>query len=174
MKLSPVRRLLIGAIVLITATIGYAAGRVMFRPVERVSQPIEFDHQKHAGELEMECSLCHEFYETGQHSGLPALTTCLGCHEDPEAESPELRKIVQLAAQGENDVFRKLFRLADHTFYSHRRHVAIAEIACENCHGSIAETTTPPEGPMVRISMDFCLDCHRRSDVSSDCTRCHR
>jgi hypothetical protein len=26
---------------------------------------------------------------------------------------------------------------------------------------------------LVRITMDFCIDCHRKSGVSSDCTRCH-
>ena len=172
--MSPVRRLLIGAIVLVMGTIGYATGRVMLRPVEVVSQPIDFDHRIHTRDLEMECNICHEFYEDAQHSGLPSLTTCLGCHDDADQDAPELRKIGQLAAAGEQDVFRKLFRIADHTFYSHRRHVSIAEIDCETCHGPIADTTSPPARPLVRIDMDFCLDCHRQSGVSDDCTRCHR
>jgi len=172
--MSPARRLLIGAIVLITATIGYAMGRVILRPVEAISQPIDFDHRLHARDLEIECNICHEFYEDAQHSGLPTLTTCLGCHEGADEESSELQKITQLAAAGELDVFRKLFRVADHTYYSHRRHVGIAEIDCETCHGPIADSTSPPTDPLVHINMDFCLDCHRQSGVSDDCTRCHR
>jgi cytochrome c553 len=171
--LSPRRRLFIGAIVFLAATLGYAAGRLVFRPVERVSQPILFNHQKHVEEVEIECEVCHEYYSTGRHSGLPTLTTCLGCHEEAQTDSPEEQKIRDLAAAGEDDVFRKLFRMADHSFYSHRRHVGAGEIPCETCHGAITKTTAPPERPLVRIDMDFCVDCHERDGASSDCTACH-
>lgn len=171
---SPTRRLFIGAIVILAAATGYAAGRAIFRPVEQIDQPIAFNHEKHVKELEIECKACHEFYETGRHSGLPPLTTCLGCHEEPDPNQPELMKIKSLAAAGEIQVFKKLFRMADHAFYSHRRHVTLGKIPCETCHGAIAQTTTPPKSPLVRITMDFCLDCHRSRQVSADCTRCHR
>ena len=45
--MNPGRRLLIGAIVLVSAGAGYAAGRIQFRPVERVVQPIAFNHKIH-------------------------------------------------------------------------------------------------------------------------------
>jgi cytochrome c553 len=171
---TPVRRLLIGAIALIAASVGFAAGRSLFRPKGAVVQPIAFSHKKHVQELEIGCKECHQYYETSQHSGLPTLTTCKGCHEEPLTDKPEERKIQTLAGEGQDDVFRKLFRLPDHSYYSHRRHVTVAGIACETCHGGIAHTTDPPEAPLVRITMGFCLDCHQRSGVSSDCTRCHR
>jgi len=171
---SPARRLLIGAITLITATLGYAAGRVFFRPAEAVSQPIAFNHQKHVEELEIPCNECHRFYERGEHSGLPALSICTGCHDDTQTDNPELKKLVELAAEGRDDVFRKLFRMPDHVFYSHRRHVVSGKIECATCHGAIAATQSPPATPMVRITMDFCIECHRQSETSVDCTRCHR
>jgi hypothetical protein len=96
------------------------------------------------------------------------------CHSEPLTESPEERRIFELAEAGKDDVFKKLFRLADHTFYTHRRHVVVAKLECQTCHGDIATTTSPPERPQVRISMEFCLDCHERSGASSDCTGCHR
>ncbi len=172
--MSPARRLLIGAIVLVTGVGGFATGRALFRPAERVVQPIAFNHQKHVEELEIDCDVCHEFYRTSQHSGLPTLATCLGCHEDPQTDLPEEQKVRDLAAAGEDDVFRKLFKMPDHVFYSHRRHVELAEIPCETCHGAIAASTAPPERPLLRVSMDFCLECHDDSDVSPDCTACHR
>jgi len=171
---SPTRRLVIAAIVLVTGLAGYAFGRAAFRPVERVIQPIAFSHRTHVESLELDCDLCHELYATSAHSGLPTLTTCLGCHEDAQTDSPEEQKIRDLAAEGEDDVFRKLFRLADHTFYTHRRHVTQAGLECETCHGAIADTSEPPEKPLVRISMDFCLGCHEREGQETDCTRCHR
>lgn len=173
--MSPTRRLMIGAIVMIAAAGGYAAGRSLFHPIERVSQPIEFNHRKHVEELQIECSVCHEFYETSRHSGLPALTTCLGCHDEKDPEQPELRKLQRLAGAATGDVFfRKLFRIPDHAFYSHQRHATIGKIPCETCHGGIARTTAPPQRALVRVTMDFCLDCHRSRGVPSDCTRCHR
>jgi len=170
---SPSQRLVLGLIVLVTAAVGYVAGRELFLPRESTIQPIAFNHLKHTGELEIECSTCHEYFETGRHAGLPSLSTCLGCHEEPLTESPEELKISQLAESGEEDVFRKLFRLADHVFYSHRRHAMVANLACETCHGTIAKTETPPERPLIRIDMDFCLDCHDSSNISNDCTGCH-
>lgn len=172
--MSPLRRLLIGAIVLVSATIGYAAGRAMLRPARAVSQPIGFNHRLHTRDLELECNHCHQFYDSSEHSGLPSLEVCLECHEGGEQESPELARLAELAAAGEMDVFRKLFRMADHVYYSHRRHVAIADIDCAACHGPIADTASPPREPLVHVDMDFCLNCHRQSGVAEDCTRCHR
>ncbi len=172
--MSPARRLLMGGIVLLAAASGYAAGRALFRPAERVAQPIAFNHQKHTVDLEIDCGTCHEYYAKSDHAGLPMLSVCMVCHEAPQGDQPEERKIRDLAAAGENDVFRKLFRMPDHAFYSHRRHAGIGRIACETCHGAIARTTKPPERPLVRITMDYCVDCHRHQNVPSDCTRCHR
>jgi len=171
--MSPTRRLLIGAIILIAAAGGYAAGRGFFTPSERVRQPILFNHEKHVSELELECSTCHEYYETGRHAGLPSLDTCMQCHDDPQVDNPEIKKILELSSAGEERPFRKLFKLADHAFYSHRRHAAIESIPCETCHGGIAATTTPPERPFVRITMDFCIDCHEKQGATLDCTHCH-
>jgi predicted CXXCH cytochrome family protein len=171
---SPARRLFIGAIVALSAAVGYGAGRTVFRPAQAVAQPIAFSHQKHVQTVEIDCITCHELYETGAHAGLPTLTTCQLCHFEPLTESPEEQKIFDLAEAGEDDVFRKTFRLPDHVFYTHRRHAVVAGLECQTCHGAIAETSSPPERPLVRISMEFCLDCHERSGVSSDCTSCHR
>jgi hypothetical protein len=96
------------------------------------------------------------------------------CHEEPQTDSPEEKKIPTLVAAGQEDVFRKLFHLPNHVFYTHRRHVGIAGLDCIVCHGQIAQTGSPPAAPLVRITMAFCIDCHRKSGVSTDCTRCHR
>ncbi len=159
---------------MLAAATGYAGGRVLFRPAERVIQPISFNHQIHTAEVGLECDTCHSYYADRDSSGLPTLETCLECHEDPQTENPEEARIAQLYEAGENDVFRKLFRLADHSYYSHRRHTTIAGLACETCHGDIASTSAPPETPLRRVTMDFCVDCHREQGLSSDCTRCHR
>jgi hypothetical protein len=170
--MGPGTRILIGFIALACGTGGFVAGRLLLRPSARVAQPIAFNHSVHV-EL-MECSDCHLYYSEREHSGLPSLSLCMECHEDAQTESAEEQKIRDIVAGGEPVEFRKLFRLPDHVFYSHQRHVSLGELECATCHGSIATTLTPPEEPLVRITMQFCLDCHQDRGVRDACTVCHR
>lgn len=172
-SISPVQRILIAIIVLATGSVGFAIGRTTLRPSREVVQPIAFNHQKHTQELELDCDTCHEFLSVGQHAGLPTLETCLMCHEEPQSDSPEEAKIRELASSGESDVFRKLFKLPEHSYYSHRRHAIVAGIPCATCHGPIADSTTPPTEPLVAIDMAFCMDCHEKESVEGSCTGCH-
>lgn len=141
---------------------------------ERVRQPIAFNHRKHTQQLQLDCELCHQFVRTGAHPGLPTLETCAMCHAAVQGRSPESRRVTDYVTAGRPLVFAKLFRLPQHVFYTHRRHVGIADLACRNCHGDIALTTSPPGRPLVRIRMQLCLDCHRRTGQSTDCIACHR
>ncbi len=173
-RLDPKRRLAIGAFALVMATAGFAAGRPMFRDTGHVQQPVEFNHQKHVKDVGLECSACHEYYTTSEHSGLPSLATCAGCHAEAITKSPEEGRLVKLIGSDPQPAFRKLFRLPDHVYYSHRRHVVAGGLACETCHGAIAETTSPPASPLRRITMNTCINCHVERGVKTDCTNCHR
>jgi hypothetical protein len=173
-RLSPTQRLLLGAFAVVMAAGGFAAGRVSFDPDKAVAQPIQFNHQKHVKDAGMECSACHQYFADHQHSGLPDLALCTGCHQQPLTKSPEEAKLIRLAASPAPPAFRKLFRLPDHAYYSHRRHVTIAKLPCTTCHGGIADTTAPPPRPLVRITMATCTGCHTRQSVQTDCTACHR
>lgn len=170
--LGPAQRVAMGIVMLSLAGIGFALGRTLLRPTGEVAQPIAFNHEIHTEILD--CDVCHELALTGAHSGLPGLSTCLQCHEEPMTTASEELKIGELAATGEDQVFRKLFRLPDNVFYTHRRHAGFAELDCATCHGSIAQTTSPPAVPLIRITMEFCIDCHRESGASEECTDCHR
>lgn len=139
-----------------------------------VAQPIAFNHRKHTQELGLGCDFCHRYVQTGRHPGLPGAETCGMCHSAPLGESAEAAKVSELLAKGDPLQFNKLFRLPDHVFYSHRRHVAIAQLECANCHDGIADTEVPPERPLVQVKMAFCIDCHRTQGVTTDCTACHR
>jgi len=139
-----------------------------------VTQPIAFSHVLHVKEVELECSACHPGTETSFHAQLPELGLCMECHEDKLSDSPEEERVRELAKLSRPPQFRKLFLFPNHVFYSHRRHVVVGKIPCQTCHGAIAETSAPPKRPLVRISMQFCLDCHRRRGVTEDCIECHR
>jgi predicted CXXCH cytochrome family protein len=125
-------------------------------------------------EVGLECLDCHEYYESGEHAGLPTAETCLGCHEGGVTDSPEERRFLEMVANGDDVRFRKLFIMPDHVYYSHRTHVVAANLECAECHGDVASTVIPPSVPAIRITMDTCIDCHEEHDVPTDCTDCHR
>ena len=155
-RLSPKRRLIIGAFTLAMAAAGFAAGRAAFRPTLRVAQPIQFNHQKHIKDVGLECSSCHEHFNTSEHSGLPPLALCEGCHSEALTKSPEEQTLLKVIASEPLSTFHKLFRLPEDVRYSHRRHVAAGGLACESCRGAIAETTAPPAVALKRITMATC------------------
>lgn len=137
------------------------------------AQPIAFNHQKHVKDLDLACSTCHTFYEKETFSGLPEAEICATCHSEPQGKSQEEQKLVRLIQSGARLEWVSLFRQPAHVFYSHRRHVVAAKIDCPVCHGAIAASVAPPRS-VRRLRMQDCLDCHRRSGVSTDCTACHR
>ncbi len=137
------------------------------------AQPIAFNHRKHVKDLDLACSSCHQFYEKETFSGLPDADVCATCHLEPQGKSREEEKLVKLLKAGATPQWVPLFRQPAHVFYSHRRHVVAAKIECAVCHASIAESTAPPAA-VRKLRMQDCLDCHRRSGVSTDCTACHR
>ncbi|HEX9690909.1 MAG TPA: cytochrome c3 family protein [Gemmatimonadales bacterium] len=139
-----------------------------------VAQPVAFNHLKHTSELGLECVFCHVYVGQGAHAGLPGAETCSICHGVAQGTSPEAARVTKLLESGDPLRFNKLFRMPEHVFYTHRRHVEIAKLECVNCHGTIAETTRPPERPLVKVTMAFCIDCHREQNQTTDCNACHR
>jgi len=155
--------------VAILIVVPVAAGRSAPTP-----QPVAFNHRKHTQDLGLDCSFCHVYVQTGAHAGLPTADICAMCHSAPQGTSPEAARVTQLLQQGDSLHFNKLFRLPTHVFYTHRRHVGLGKLECQNCHGAIATTERPPPRPLVKITMSYCLDCHREKGQTLECTACHR
>ncbi len=160
-----------GAMVTIVALMTGSA--YTFRSLRsRVDQPIQFNHRIHTAQ--MECSACHIYYTQGSHSGLPDASICSLCHETVMSKSPEEARLHKILADGKPLVFSKLFHLPDHVYYSHRRHVVSGKVECVQCHGAIAATEAPPSRPLVEVTMKYCVHCHEKSKVTTDCNSCHR
>ena len=164
----------IGAVGAGVVVVVSAALLVANPPSPQVPQPIAFNHLKHTQDLRLECSFCHKYVNTGAHAGLPDEQTCTMCHQRTQGTSEEAARVTELLAAGQPIRFNKLFRLPAHVFYTHGRHVGIAELECVNCHGGIANSERPPKRALVKIDMDFCLDCHMERGQSLDCVACHR
>ncbi len=137
-------------------------------------QPIAYDHALHVKKLEIACDHCHETSRSGEVAGLPPLSTCAECHEEASGTSPEEKKVVEAVRRGEEIPWERLYELPAHVYFTHRRHVDVAEIACERCHGDMGAQARPPGRPLVAVSMDRCLACHLERHASRDCAACHR
>jgi menaquinone reductase, multiheme cytochrome c subunit len=138
----------------------------------RTEQPIAFNHKLHQ-QQGIECLTCHPHYKDQTFSGMPALAICLECHKEPLTKSVEEEKIRQFEKKGQEIPWRHLYGQPDHVFFSHRRHVTLGKLECQQCHGNIGQSEKPPASPWVKMTMAWCMDCHTQRRVTNDCLACH-
>lgn len=138
------------------------------------SQPIRFNHKKHAGEMSLPCTTCHQTVKERTFASLPQVETCMTCHVAALTKNPEEEKIRQFAARKETIPWQRIYRMPPHVFFSHRRHVELGKIECVTCHGKMAELTEPPTRPLVQQTMSWCIACHQEKRASVDCNACHK
>ncbi len=122
------------------------------------TQPIEYSHRLHAGELGMDCRYCHSQVERSHEAMVPPTQTCMGCHM---LVLPKSEKLAPLRASWETDqpvAWTRVHQVPDHAFFNHSAHLS-AGVGCASCHGRIDQME------VVRvaepIAMQWCLDCHR-------------
>src|SRR5574341_292834 len=108
-----------------------------------VKQPIAYDHRLHVGKLELDCDVCHETAAGGEVAGLPPLSTCATCHQEANGSSAEEKKVVEAVRAAREIPWARLYRLPRHVYFTHRRHVGVARIACEACHGEMRAQARP-------------------------------
>lgn len=138
-----------------------------------VKQPVAFSHKMHA-KNDLKCLDCHQYYEKLASSGEPRLTICAGCHEEPVGKSGAEKIVVEHVKSGLEIEWRRLYRIPEDVYFSHRRHAGLAKIECEICHGDIGHSDKPPSRPLKKMTMKKCLSCHEEKGASTDCIACHR
>ncbi|GAB4182228.1 MAG: cytochrome c3 family protein [Calditrichia bacterium] len=134
-------------------------------------QPIAFSHQKHAGELELECTTCHQYADKGMHATVPAMSICMSCHEDVATDKPEIQKLTKFWNDKEPIPWVKIHDVPWHVYFSHKRHVAKG-IECQTCHGEVQTMTKVRQ--VRSLDMGWCVSCHRQNNASTDCLTCHK
>jgi hypothetical protein len=124
------------------------------------AQPIEFPHKRHI-DNGIQCLYCHPGATRGPSSGLPTPSKCWGCHQQLAITktSKLLPPLVQAIANGTPLQWVPVAQVPDFVQFNHRPHLA-SGLNCENCHGDVAQMTTPYENPQV-MNMGWCLKCHR-------------
>lgn len=141
-------------------------------------QPIAYSHAVHAGQRQIDCLYCHFGAERSRHAGVPPAQVCMNCHSQVKRDSPEVQKIEAAVESGIPIAWTRVHRFPDHAYFDHSRHVAVAGIRCQSCHGPVETMTRVRQ--VKSMSMGFCLDCHRTSKQpgnglapSTDCSACH-
>lgn len=144
------------------------------RKADAIIQPIPFNHNLHVEGQELECTLCHEQVMKKARATLPGIETCRQCHEDKMTETEVEAKLLGFISGNREIPWRRIYRVPDHVFFSHRRHTVSGKIGCESCHGNVKALKVPPGYPLVPVTMDHCMECHKEHNVTNDCLACHR
>lgn len=177
-----------------------AAGWLLFPRVllVREAQPVAFSHITHVQEAGMDCRDCHGVLDDGRFAGIPDVTACGECHQEPLGESSEERRLVEAyTGPGQPIPWKVYARQPDHIFFPHSVHVERAGLPCQACHGPHGETAEPPlcatdrltgysrsiwEFSLVRLgrevrsgcAMTECSRCHVEAGIIQGCLDCHR
>ena len=168
-------RWLVAGAVLVAAGGGATLLLGASRRHEPVEQPIPFDHQAHVVGQEMDCKDCHSAHEE-PHAGFGAIRDCHECHKEVQGDADsELQQAVREYGKARRQVpWVQVTRNPGHVYFSHRAHVSLGKMECQECHGDMGARTTPLERPQGHlVSMDACMDCHAARGASLQCAACH-
>lgn len=138
------------------------------------SQPILFSHNLHVEGQDMDCTECHTQVNRYARASLPDISICIDCHSDPLTETETEEQLLVYTTEEREIPWKKIYKIPDHVYFSHRRHVTLGNITCEQCHGDVTNLTKPFTKPLIPITMDNCMECHEDHSVTNDCLACHR
>jgi hypothetical protein len=122
-------------------------------------QPIKFPHTVHVNELKLNCVYCHYSAFKSPDPGLPAVSTCMGCHQNPVIlpNSPELTKLKDFAAKSQPVPWVRIHKVPEYVHFPHMRHVN-AGVTCQSCHGQV--NNMPQVFQYASLNMGWCVSCH--------------
>jgi hypothetical protein len=138
------------------------------------AQPIAFPHPVHVQKLGMNCLYCHYTANKSPDPGLPAVSTCMGCHTiigpqrpasdiGPARTSSEIQKLqgyADFTGGGRNAKpipWERIHKVPDYVNFPHMRHVN-AGVTCQACHGDVQNMNRVYQ--YASLSMGWCVRCH--------------
>ena len=133
-------------------------------------QPIPFSHKLHAGDNKIPCMYCHSNADKSRHATVPSMNVCMNCHKVVKTDSPLIQKLTELYKNNQTFEWTKVHDLPDFVFFNHKRHI-LKGIACQECHGPVQTMDRIEQG--LKLEMGFCISCHRKNKVSTNCDTCH-
>jgi hypothetical protein len=172
---------LAGAVALLSAYSG-ASSSQNFGP----DQPIAFPHPTHVKTLGMNCLYCHYTANKSPDPGLPAVGTCLGCHNQimvgpnrpkignvPARQSTEIKKLLDNYADAAGKPKKaiewvRIHKVPEYVHFPHMRHVN-AGVACQSCHGQVQDMSKVYQASS--LNMGWCVNCHVNGYKPADAIR---
>lgn len=125
------------------------------------AQPVPFSHSHHAGDLGIDCRMCHTQVEKAAFAGIPSTHICMTCHSQIWTNAQMLAPVRDSWKSGTPLHWQRVNRLPDYVFFAHDIHIAKG-IGCSTCHGPVQNMALMrQEQP---LTMGWCLDCHRHPE----------
>jgi hypothetical protein len=139
-------------------------------PAPPPAQPIQFSHKQHS-DLGLECGVCHVDADSKDQAGLPTVAFCMKCHETIKTDSPEVKKLAELHARGEQVRWVRIYKVPAYVFFSHAAHLKAGQ-KCATCHGPVEQRQAIAQE--VSTKMTTCIQCHKSLKAATDCFLCHQ
>jgi hypothetical protein len=141
-------------------------------------QPIFFRHDIHAGQDQIPCMYCHSTVAVSSEPGIPALRTCIGCHQiiggSTPAHQAEIAKVRKAWSDRQPPEWIRVYWVPEFVRFPHMRHIKVLGTgpeSCANCHGQVNRMTQVSQ--VSTLKMGWCISCHVQRGVSRDCSVCH-
>lgn len=136
----------------------------------QVQQPIEFPHNRHAKDMQINCMYCHTYARRSAVAGIPPLQKCMGCHNNIESvkDKPRIKELFKYWEAKKPVPWKKVHDLPDFVRFNHERHIKRfieqqdrpVQEACGYCHGDVKEMTVARR--QKSLSMGWCASCHEK------------
>ncbi len=149
-------------------------------------QPIAFPHPRHVQTLGMNCLYCHFSANKAMDPGLPAVSTCMGCHTVVTAQRPAtdglpartsagIEKLTTYWSNKQPIPWVRVHKVPDYVQFPHMRHVS-AGVTCQTCHGQVQQMNRVYQ--YASLNMGWCVNCHIGHvnpawKARYDCSTCH-
>ena len=130
------------------------------------AQPVAFPHPKHAGAvkdggLALNCLYCHNAANKSADVGMPAVSTCMGCHAGVVGSTPtakaEIAKLAKYYADKRPVPWERIHKVPEYVHFPHVRHVN-AGVTCQSCHGPVQKMDRVYQ--YASLNMGWCINCH--------------
>lgn len=148
-----------------------------------VPQPIEFPHNIHVEDNEINCMYCHTYARRSKVAGIPPTSKCMGCHKIIATDKPRIQKLTEYWTKGESPKWKKVHDVPDFVHFTHQRHIKrfvfdqdfpvedVKEV-CAFCHGQLKNMTVANK--VKPLTMGWCVSCHENNGGPGDCWKCHK
>lgn len=148
-----------------------------------VEQPIEFPHDVHVKDNDINCMYCHTYARRSKVAGIPPTSKCMGCHKMIATDKPRIQKLTEYWENKESPRWKKVHDLPDFVHFTHERHIKrfvfdadhpvenVKEV-CALCHGDVENMTVAEK--KKPLNMGWCVSCHEQNDGPGDCWKCHK